>query len=179
MKAIIKNAKDLTEDEFNQINNASLREFKKALSRIEISSGRIFFLLSDDKKVLAMGNLLPIAPINLNQETFSILGIGGIIANEKGKGYGKEIMTAIRDYLAAKDKTGIGFCMPRNRGFYEKCGFNIDTSSVPRFIYLKGGKRVVDQYGQFIFYHDGSDHFMPKVLSDPDQNVILPIPPTW
>lgn len=179
MKLVVKNAEDLTQDQLNQINRASLREFQTTLPSKQKLAGRLFFLLLRGKKVLAMGQLLPIEPVRFNQKSFSILGIGGIIANEKGKGYGKQIVTAIRNYLIAKDKIGVGFCMPRNRGFYEKCGFDIDTTSVQRFVYYKGDNEITDQQGQFIFYHDASSLFMSKVLSTSDRKVVLPIPPTW
>ena len=179
MKLVVKNAEDLTEDQFNQINRASLREFQTALPSREILTGRLFFLLLLGKEVLAIGQLLPIEPVHYNHASFSILGIGGIIAKEKGRGYGKQIMIAIRNYLIAKDKTGVGFCMPRNREFYEKCGLDVDTASVQRFVYRKGNNEITDQEGQFIFYHDASDHFMSKVISSSDKKVILPTPPTW
>jgi len=65
-------------------------------------------------------------------ETFSFLNIGGIIANEKGKGYGKQIMRAIREYLISSDTIGLGFCFPHNQGFYEKCGLEVNTMSTKK-----------------------------------------------
>lgn len=170
---------ELTENQFSQINSAFLREFQTTFPSIQKLAGRQFFLLLRGEKILAMGQLLPIEPVLYNGETFSLLGIGGIIANEKSKGYGKQIMTAIHRHLIAKDKTGVGFCMTHNKGFYEKCGFTVDTISVQRFIYQKGGKEITEQQGQIIFYFNGSDHFMEKILSDSDEKVLLPIPPTW
>ena len=64
--------------------------------------------------------------------------LGGIIANEKGKGYGKQVVVAIREYLIACDTTGLGFCFPKNQGFYEKCGLKVDTHSTQRFVYRNG-----------------------------------------
>lgn len=173
------NGSNLSGDQLKQINTAFLREFKHALPSIEKLIGRVFFLLQARDKILAMGQLLPIEPVVFNNETFSLLGIGGIIANEKGKGFGKQIITAIRDYLKLHDKTGLGFCEPKNQGFYEKSGLSVNSTSIKQFIYRRGGKDITDQAGHYIIYQNSSDHFMKKVLLNTDKEILIPTPPTW
>lgn len=178
-KVIIINGLDLTDDQFKQINEASLKEFQTPLAPKDKLTNRVFFLLLDRNRILAVGQLLPIKPVFFNNETFSLLGIGGVIANEKGKGYGKQIINTIRDYLSSHDKTGLGFCMPKNQGFYEKSGIKVDTASTQRFVYRNGTEKITDKEGHYIIYHDSSDQFMKKVLANPNKEVSIPTPPSW
>ncbi|MBI2593724.1 GNAT family N-acetyltransferase [Candidatus Daviesbacteria bacterium] len=177
-QVIIKTLQNLTDSEIDQLNEASEREFKVSLPPKEKMLDRHFFLLEQRKEVLAMGQLLPVEPIKFNSEEFFVLGIGGIIAKQKGKGYGKAIMAAIKDWLVNRNKTGIGFCKLKNKGFYEKCGFLTNIDLLNRFVYLGTEKFYADSENECIFYMDGNDQFMEKVLNNPDQ-VVLPIPPVW
>lgn len=178
-KLLIKAGNKLNRDEIDQINLAKAREFKvPPLQEKDLKDG-LFFLLFDNKKILAMGQLIPVAPINFSGEIFSIFGIGGILANKKGKGYGRQIMTAIKGYLTTENKTGVGFCGLHNKGFYEKCGFKIDTTSIKRFVFQEKGKKITNSGDDCVLYLDASDRFMQKVLSYPDQEVILPRSPDW
>jgi GNAT superfamily N-acetyltransferase len=101
-----------------------------------------------------------------------------VIANEKGKGYGKKVMTAIREYLVACDQTGLGFCWPHNQGFYEKCGFTVETKSTHRFVYHNGEEEQTAE-GQVIFYLDSSERFMEKILAEPCLEISVPDPGIW
>lgn len=178
-KLLIKTGIKLSRDEIGQINQAMSREFKTPPLQKKDLKNRQFFLLIRDKKLLAVGQLIPVEPVNFNGETFSTLGIGGILANKKGKGYGKQIMTAIKDHLVAKNKTGVGFCRLRNKGFYEKCGFNVDTTLIKRFVFQDDSKKIINSGDDCVLYLDASDHFMQKVLFYSSQEVILPRPPDW
>ena len=178
-RLIVKSGEELTRSEIDQINRAKAREFKASPLQAKVLKTTQFFLLLDGDTILALGKLIPVEPVVFNGETFSILGIGGILSNEKDKGYGKQIMTAIKDYLISKNKTGVGFFGPQNRVFYEKCGFNVDTTSSVRFIFKKDGKEINDPDGSCVLYLDASDNFMKKVLSNPSEKVILPRPPNW
>ena len=142
MQLTIKAGEELTDKEFDQINKVSLREFQVGLTSVKKLEGRILFLLLENQSILAQGQLIPIAPVAFNDGYYSLLGIGGIIAHEKGKGFGKQIMTAVKSYLVSRNKTGVGFCMPKNKVFYEKCGFMINTDSTERFVYRENGKKI-------------------------------------
>jgi hypothetical protein len=171
---------ELTDHQYTQLNDSSQREFRLRLpAKPEMSDRRYFLLVeTETEKILASGYVKFIHPVLFNHETFSFLNIGGIIANEKGKGYGKQIMMAIRAHLISCDQTGLGFCFPRNQGFYEKCGFTVDTHSTQRFIYRDGGERRTAE-GQYILYQEASDRFMENVLSHGDQEVFVPDPTIW
>ncbi len=81
-------------------------------------------------------------------------------------------------YLQSKNLIGIGFCMPKSRVFYEKCGFIVNTISSHRFVAVKDGKRITNQDGQYVFYCP-HDSFMERVLANPHYDVILPEPNLW
>jgi hypothetical protein len=60
----------------------------------------IFVLVKDSNgSILSQGQLLTINNVEFNNEIFSVIGIGGIIANEKRQGYGRKLMEAVKDYL--------------------------------------------------------------------------------
>jgi GNAT superfamily N-acetyltransferase len=171
---------ELDDSFYSQLNEASQREFGLLLPARSQIHDRLYFLLVETgtEVLLASGYLKPIAPVICDQETFSFLNIGGIIANEKGKGYGKQLMTAIVDHLIAHDTIGLGFCFPRNKGFYEKCGFTVKTRYTHRFIYRKGSERLTAE-GQFLLYLDRSDHFLEQILTRGVHEVWVPDPTIW
>lgn len=171
---------ELTDQYYSQLSEASQREFQVHLPAKSQMRDRLYFLLveTEAETILASGYLKPIHPVICNQETFSFLNIGGIIANEKGKGYGKQLMRAIRDYLIAHDTIGLGFCFPNNKGFYEKCGLTVEPMAAQRFIYQHGEERWTAE-GQYLLYQDSSDHFLEKVLAQQEHEVIVPDPTIW
>ncbi|MBI4097457.1 MAG: GNAT family N-acetyltransferase [Candidatus Levybacteria bacterium] len=179
MNIVIKPGVDLSSDELNQIKEALFREFKYLLPPRNQLGNRLFFLLIDKAKILSMGALKKVKPVIFNGEEFSLLGFVSVVANEKGKGYGKQVVMAMRDYLTSNNISGIGFTMPKNRGFYEKCGFSIEVSSTQRFVYKKGNENITNQDGQVIFYLDSSDRFMEKVLANPSETAFIPTDKLW
>lgn len=176
---IVKTGKELSVAEIKQINKAKTREFKTPPLDKEQLVQTLFFLLLDNNKILAMGELIPIEPVSFNGELFSIFGFGGIVANEKDKGYGREIMTAIKDHLSKVDKTGVGFCAIRNKGFYEKCGFNVNSYIIKRFVFKKGKETITNKEDDCVIFYEGSDSFIRKASSIPDQEILLPRKPDW
>lgn len=178
-KMILKNGAELTDSELTQVNEALFREFKVSLPPKDELKDRLFFLLKKNSAVLAMGGLLEVKPVIFDGNKFLIYGFVNVVANIKGKGYGKKIVKAMMNYLADNDKTGLGFCMPKIMGFYEKCGLNINTTSTKRFVYKKGSKRITNQDGQYIFYQDSKVNFMKKVLLSPEKEVSIPTEGLW
>ena len=131
----------LTHSERNQINDALLREFRVSLPPIDPLFEKLFFLLKRADVILAIGGLMEVKPVIFDKEEFVVYGFVDVVANEKGRGYGKQVLKAMSDYLRAHDKTGLGFCMLKNKPFYEKCGFQIETASTHRFVYIKGEEK--------------------------------------
>lgn len=179
MEIILKKGTELAEDELTQIKSAIFREFKVPFRIEDQSPDKLFFLLEQENKILAMGALWEVKPVILDGEEFSFLAVLNVMANEKGKGYGKQVVSTMREYLTKNNKTGFGFCMPRTKGFYEKCGFQIEEKSTQRFVYTKGKERITNKDGQIIFYQDSSDNFMKKVLAQPEKEVSIPTENLW
>lgn len=179
IKLTQKDESALTEDVLSQINQSLLKEFKVSLPPRDPLFKKLFFLLQRDNTILAMGALMEVQHVMFDEEEFTIYGFVEVVANEKGRGYGKQVVEAMTNYLRIHDKTGIGFCMPRNKGFYEKCGLETNTISTQRFVYIKEEERITNQDGQIIFYHDSSDNFMKKVLSKPGIDVYIPTGRLW
>lgn len=179
IKLVQKPGSELSEDELAQIKEAILREFKVPFNVNDQAKDRLFFLLKDGDKILSMGALWEVKPVIFDGENFTIYGVLNVVANEKSKGYGKRVVTAMREYLVSQDLTGFGFCFPKNKGFYEKCGLKIEENATKRFIYHKGEERITNQDGQVIFYQESSDNFMKKVLSKQDEEVSIPTNNLW
>jgi hypothetical protein len=177
-KVIQKSWDDLTPDEIMQIDQNQNREWHIAPMTKASQIDTRFFLLEDtEQQILAEGFLEPVAGIRFNDEIFNIFGIGSIIANVKGQRYGSAIMKSIKDYLLTHHASCVGFT--DISGFYEKCGFFVSKEAIHRFIYLDGEKKIVNTESDRICYLDGSDQFMQKVLTHPDQDVYLPRKPDW
>lgn len=179
MRLVVRYVSDLSDDELIQIKEALLREFKVPFNINDESKDTLFFLLKQKDVTLAMGGLQEVKPVICNDESFVFYGVIHVVATIKGKGYGKRVVSAMKQYLVSHDLTGLGFCMPKNLGFYEKCGFISATTSSQWFVYKKGTERITNQDGQYIFYYDSSDHFMKKVLSNPNKDVFIPTAGLW
>lgn len=179
LKTVKKPGTELTGNELNQINASLFREFKVSPLLQDHLKDRLFFLLKESDEIVAMGALLKVEPVLFNGETFSFLGFVNVVANKKGEGYGKQIVTAMRDYLIKNDLTGFGFCMPKVQEFYEKCGLTINTQSTQRFVYKNGDQSITNKDGQVIFYQDSSNKFMEKILANPSKEVLIPTKNLW
>jgi len=180
-KAILvtKSGSELTDNELNQISASLFREFNVPPPTKDYLQDKLFFLLKNGDEILAMGALWEVYPVLFNKETFTMYGFLEVIANIKAKGYGKRVVVAMREHLVARNKTAFGFTMPKNIGFYEKCGFKIETESTQRFVYTKDGERITNQDGQVIFYQDSSDKLMEKILANKDLEVSIPTGGLW
>lgn len=173
----IKKGRELTQKEIDQINIAKDREWKIPPMDISKLLDVVFLLIKDDHdNVFAQGELFEINRIRFHNETFNILGIGGIIANVKGQGYGRMLMQEIEKYITESKKTGVGFT--NEPEFYKKCGIQVDCYAKSRFVYISNGKRTTNKEDECILFIDGSDKFMEKVLFKRG-DVILPITPDW
>lgn len=168
---VVKPGAELTPYEIQIIDEDSAREWNLPPRSRENREKHIVVLVKDEQeKVLAHGQLFPLPNVIFNHEKFSLIEIGGIIAHIKGKGYGKKLMEGIKQYLKDQQKTGIGFTSLENIGFYEKCGFNRDDTSLSRFLNYQ---ELTGDEEESIFYLDSSDHFMEKVLNTPEEDVYL------
>lgn len=180
MKVLIKSGRELTNLEIDQINLSKQREFKAVpLNNDQLKTHTFFLLEDEDGNVLSQGQLLPINGVKFNDQSFDIFGIGGIIANQKGRGFGRIIMEEIKKYLINNKKTGVGFTRLDVEEFYRKSGFETSVDLAKRFIYLEDGKEIINQESDFIVYLDSPDNLMSKILQHPNIRVLLPRRPDW
>lgn len=77
----------------------------------------IHVLLSLNKTNVAYLNLIDIE-LTLDEIVIDGFGIGNVCATEKGKGWGKEIMTQTNLYLKQRNKIGLLFCKNYLINFY-------------------------------------------------------------
>ncbi len=177
MKVVVKNGAELSPDELLQVNTTKARQWHNPPMDDDLARETTLFLLEDEKnQILAQGELIEVNGIIFNNKTFNIIGIGGIVANEWGKGYGRQIMSAIKSYIFEKKMTGVGFT--NKSGFYVKCGFKIDSGSKRRFVYMQDGVRITNKEDEDVLYLEGEDKFMEKVLSS-SEDILLPRRPDW
>lgn len=175
----IKEGSELTEEEINSINESKFREWK-SLPLDDYQKKSIFVLLKNQQgKILAQGQLLRINGVSFRGENFNILGIGGIIANKKGEGYGNKLLEAIIQYAKDNKKSLLGFTGNDVIGFYQKCGFLVDYASLKRFVHLRNGKEIINTTEDMVFYSDSEDQFMKKVLTNSQELIYLPRDPDW
>jgi hypothetical protein len=179
LKIITQTGSDLAADDYVQIGDSLFREFNHVIPSPDKLRDRKFFLLKNNTSVLALGALLEVSPVIFNGDKYSISGFVNVVANVKGRGYGKQVITAMIDYLITHDKTGLGFCMLKNKEFYENCGLEVITDITQRFVCRNGAEKITNQDGQIIFYQDSSDHFMKNVLANPGKEIRLPTQNLW
>jgi GNAT superfamily N-acetyltransferase len=173
----VKQGGKLSTKEISHISEAKRKEWNTPPLDDE-QKEEIFVLIKDqDNNILAHGQLIKIDNVTFMDEKFTLMGIGGIISTIRGKGYGRKLMEAIRDYLAVNQLIGVGFTgIP---AFYEKCGFLSDKYLLQQFVYIDGNKRITNITDECLVYFDPEDKLMNKVIQNPKNEVILPRPPDW
>ena len=129
-----------------------------------------FFFIEQDAQVKAFGMLKPVT-ITIQDVNYDILGIGNIIAVQKGAGYGKTLMTEIKTYLQQHDKTGLGFCWPTVRQFYRQCGYEVFDGLSDRFRYsfaARDGRKEKLEPGLGVIHYPVGDALMEHIARTDD-----------
>jgi len=176
----IKEGNKLNQDELNIINYWRKKEFNSDTEWNETNKKSFYddivFLLKNGEEILAFGRLRPIS-VYKEEEKLDIWGIATIVSTERGKGYGKELMRAIRKYIEKNKKTSIGFCGEKNTVFYEKCGFGILKDGQKHFVYVDDSDKLQFEQGD-VFYLKGYDNLADLLLKD-DKSVFKHYVPHW
>jgi hypothetical protein len=162
-----KKGKELSNSEIDIINKYRKIEFgpKEIIDiKNDEAESTIFFVKNNDR-IVAFGMLKPIK-LEYCGKKYNILGLRSCIAIEKGKGYGKAVITAMVKQCNKECKTGLGFCLRKNLKFFEKCGLRTKKGFIKRFRYKNPitGKITIDKIGDGV-YCNGKDKFMKEVLS--------------
>ncbi|AVC43802.1 hypothetical protein B4919_02905 [Francisella tularensis subsp. novicida] len=79
----------------------------------------IHFLIHNDNKLIAYSNLVK-EMIIIDNNNLSILGVGNVCVDEKGKDKGKLLILEINKYIMANNRIGLLFCKKSLIKFYEK-----------------------------------------------------------
>ena len=161
----------LTKKEFNLIAKEDIKNFDDGKKKLNIELKELkkemkstFYFVKDKKEVKSFGLLKPLK-INYLGKTYKILGIGNILAIEKGKGHGRILMKKILKDLKKKNKTGLGFTGNKIEGFYRKIGFTSEIKLKNRFFYDYGNKKTnKKEKGWWGIYYEGKDKFITNVL---------------
>lgn len=178
---IVKKGHDLTLREIEEVNEAKAREWQiPSMSKHQIVVSTYFHLRNQVGELLSLVQLLDIPPFEFKGETFNLTGIGGMISNKKGRGFGRELIHGVIGYLAQKDLTTFGFCDTEVGEFYHKSGLTVIPGLTEKFVYYnKQGKRYLNHKEPNIMYYESSDQFMSKVLRFDPPEVVLPRAPDW
>ncbi|MFH1770504.1 MAG: GNAT family N-acetyltransferase [archaeon] len=179
IKVIVERGNELSEKSMKETNDLWENVFSSPRTTKAVNPSNIktfindtFFIVKDkNEKVLSAGRLRPVE-INFLGKTYLIQGIADIASAVQGKGNGKALMTAMRNYLKEKNQLGLGFCKRKNSLFYKKCGYEIAPDSVKRFVYKHPEKKLHDV--DVLFFNDNG--FMKAVLENPKETVFIPVP---
>ena len=95
-------------------------QVKWIIENIDEEDEHVF--LKEDSIDLAYMNLVKIS-FTANDTDYMAYGIGNVCAAEKGKGYGRELMNRVNDYLKEKKICGLLFCRDALVPFYKLYGW--------------------------------------------------------
>lgn len=95
-------------------------QLKWIIDNIDDEDEHIF--LKEGSKDLAYMNLVRVF-FTANNISFMAYGIGNVCAAEKGKGYGRELMSRVNNYLKEKKCFGLLFCRDALVQFYKLYGW--------------------------------------------------------
>lgn len=95
-------------------------QFKWIIDNIDDEDEHVF--LMEGNKDLAYMNLARVS-FTANDTDFMVYGIGNVCAAEKGKGYGRELMYRVNEYIKEKRNCGLLFCRDALVPFYKLYGW--------------------------------------------------------
>ncbi len=148
------------------INKARIIEFgndeEKDFSK-DYEPETLWFFVKAKNKIVSLGGLRPITAEYLGKK-YTIGGICSVVSVIKGKGYGKILMSFMKNYSYKTGKTILGFTGDKNIEIFKKTGLEVEKDFIKRFVYKKqNGELVYDDDGNGIYY-EGRDKFITKVL---------------
>lgn len=106
-----------------------------------IDDSDIHVFLRDGDKDVAYMNLVETSFI-VNDTEYLAYGVGNVCALEKGKGYGRELMQQVNQYLEQKLRAGLLFCRSALVPFYSQFGWEevkrdvCEIDSLPKDVHV-------------------------------------------
>jgi hypothetical protein len=97
--------------------------------KANIQADDIHVLMVENNELIGYLNLIKTQVI-INSKTHPFLGVGNVCTKNKGKGYGKDLLTAINNYLIINSLNGILLCKNDLMGFYSKVNWVLVDDSI-------------------------------------------------
>jgi len=125
----VKQTNELTETEIEYIlqlwDISSWNAMKSDYFRTFFKNSEFHFLLDTDKNILSVIRVNYDFALEISGTRLSFAEAVGLVAAQKKKGYGAQLVQYFRDYVIKNNIETIGFCHQELRPFYEKCHLEI------------------------------------------------------
>lgn len=118
--------------------NMSSEKFRNVFSQSEFH-----LLASPDSKLLCIARINFRFKIEVQQVIYDIAELVGLVAIEKGKGYGKKLLAHVQQNLVRRNIEVIGFCEKPVRLFYEKSGIPVLYNKAKYLVEMTGDEKVI------------------------------------
>lgn len=118
--------------------NMSGEKFRSTFSKSEFH-----LLTGPDSKLLCVARINFRFKIEVQQIIYNIAELVGLVAIEKGKGYGKRLLGHIQQNLIKRNIEVIGFCEKPARPFYEKCNIPVLYNKAKYLIETTGEEEII------------------------------------
>jgi hypothetical protein len=127
----------------------------------------IFFFLKENDLIKAFGMLKPVELIHKNK-SYSVLGLGNVIAVEKGRGYGSKLMKEINNYLVKNKIPAFANTHKDNFEFYRKNGYKVEKSLLERIVEKSEKHKDYDWSEYSMIYFDPTHQLEELVNGEGD-----------
>lgn len=118
--------------------NMSSEKFRSVFSQSEFH-----LLKGPDSKLLCAARINFRFKIEIQQTIYNIAELVGLVAIEKGKGYGKRLLANMQQNLTKRNIEVIGFCEKPVRPFYKKCSIPLLYNKAKYLIEMNGDKKTI------------------------------------
>lgn len=118
--------------------NMSSEKFRSVFSQSEFH-----LLTTTDSKLLCVARINFRFKIEVKQVRYNIAELVGLVAMEKGKGYGKKLLAHIQQNLVKRNIEVIGFCEKPVRPFYKKSGIPVLYNKARYLVEITGDEKMI------------------------------------
>ena len=161
-------SRDLNNKDKRALEELRVKEFgekNRKYFKKDYEPDTLWIVIKYKGKIVSFGGIRLIR-VKYKGKFYHIGGVCSTISVVKKKGYGKIMVSVMRDYSIKTGKTILGFT--RQTKFFAKCGFGTKKNFIRRFVWIKpNGEKVFDREGDGV-YQGGEDKFISKVLSGND-----------
>ncbi len=176
MKIEIVSFRQLSAKDLAEINQFRLREFGVEIPVDSTSPNEdqteLYFLLKDEQSHLLGFAMVEELALKFRDQSALVLCVSTVIATQKGKGYGAQMLAEIQTYAKEKGRTLVGFCETDMIPYYKKRDFEILNHELNQFVYIDESDEIIPKIvpGE-VFYLSGNDQVIEQILSGADKTV--------